>query len=119
MKTAIENSVRTQLRTHPWTPLHTLVITAVAAVPWLVAVLPLTLNGIQQVQESGDAQSGSVGLGIAMLVLAALPVVTSLLMVTVGLIIRLQLRKIVHFAAATLFFGGLASFLFAALLAMA
>lgn len=93
-------------------------ITVVAIVPWLIAVLPLTLNGMQQIQESGDAGNGSAGLGTIMLALAALPVIAALLVLSIGLIARVQPRKAGHFAAATLFTCGMASFLFASLLAM-
>ncbi|GGT53586.1 hypothetical protein P6B95_41535 [Streptomyces atratus] len=96
-----------------------LVITIVAAVPWLIAVLPLTLNGMQHVQEAGESGNGSVGLGITMLMLAVLPAMASLLVLVFGITARVQLRRALHFAAAVLFFSGMVSFLSAVLLAMA
>ncbi|MFG2785949.1 MULTISPECIES: hypothetical protein [Streptomyces] len=99
--------------------LTSLVITTLAAVPWILALLPLTFNGMQQVEESGGAGTGSVGLGITMLTLAALPLVASALVLTYGLTARMEVHRIVQIAAAALFFGGLVSFLFAMLLAMA
>ena len=111
----METTVRGRTRS----VLTALVVAVVAPVPWLIAVLPLTLNGMQQVQESGDTGNGSAGLGITMLVLAALPVITALLVLAIGLIARVQLRRAGHIAAAVLFFGGMASFLFASLLAVA
>ncbi|MFG2312972.1 hypothetical protein ACGFS9_30495 [Streptomyces sp. NPDC048566] len=99
--------------------LTSLVITTLAAVPWILAVLPLTFNGIQQVEESGSSGTGSAGLGITMLTLAALPLAASVLVLTYGLTARTQVHKTVQTAAAALFFGGLVSFLFAVLLAMA
>ncbi|MCZ7456748.1 hypothetical protein [Streptomyces sp. WMMC940] len=94
-------------------------ITIVSAVPWLIALLPLTLNGMQQVEESGGTGDGSFGLGITMLALAALPVVTALSVLAVGLLTRVRFGKAGHLAAATLFVGGMTAFLFASLLATA
>ncbi|MEU8652671.1 hypothetical protein [Streptomyces sp. NPDC048737] len=99
--------------------LTSLVITTLAAVPWILAVLPLTLNGMQQIEESGGLGTRSVGLGITMLALAALPLVASALVLTYGLTARMEVHKMVQITAAALFFGGLVSFLFAVLLAMA
>ncbi|MGW3136248.1 hypothetical protein [Streptomyces sp. NPDC001139] len=105
----------TNIRTRPI--LTSLVIVTLAAVPWIVAVLPLTFNGMQQVKESGT--TGSAALGISMLALAALPVVTALLALACGLTARVEVNKIVQISATALFFAGLVSFLFAMLLAMA
>ncbi|MFF7564910.1 hypothetical protein [Streptomyces pseudovenezuelae] len=99
--------------------LTSLVIVTLAAVPWIVAVLPLTFNGMQRVEESGGTGTGSVGLGITMLAFAALPLVASALVLTYGLTARMEVHRMVQIAAAALFFGGLVSFLFAVLLAMA
>ncbi|MFI8235435.1 hypothetical protein ACIGDI_42300 [Streptomyces sp. NPDC085900] len=106
----------TNIRTRP--VLASLVIVTLAVVPWVVAVLPLTFNGMQQVEESGT-KAGSAALGISMLALAALPVVAALLALGCGLTARVEVNKIVQISAAALFFAGLVSFLFAMLLAMA
>ncbi|WP_406378691.1 hypothetical protein [Streptomyces sp. NBC_01618] len=98
--------------------LYGLVITAMAAVPWFVAVLPLTFNGVQLVQESGAVGTGSAETGFTMLALAALPAIISLLVLAQGLASRLPLRATVNFAAAALFIGGMISFLSASLFAM-
>ncbi|MFF7361732.1 hypothetical protein [Streptomyces sp. NPDC008125] len=74
---------------------------------------------MQQVQESGGAGSGSETLGLTMLAFAALPVVAALLVLMVSRATRIRCRRAAVVAAAVLFFGGLASFLLASLLAMA
>ncbi|MGA5700025.1 hypothetical protein [Peterkaempfera bronchialis] len=111
--------MKTTVRDTAWETPYTVVIVIAAAVPWLIAVLPLAFNGVQQVQESGHTGDGSVGLGVTMLAMAALPVVAALSVLAFGRVAGVPPRRVRLFSVAALLLCGVASFLFASLLAMA
>lgn len=89
----------------------TVVMLGIALVPALLSLLPLTLNGLQQVLGalgSTDAPEGaSLGRGVAMLVTASLPYLCGLLALGYSRLKGLPQAKAWELCAATLFVTGL------------
>ena len=89
----------------------TAVMLGVALVPALLALLPLTLNGFQQVLGAlggTDAPEGaSLGRGATMLLAASLPYLGGLLAIAYGRRGKLPRAKVWELCAATLFTTGL------------
>lgn len=91
----------------------TLVTLGVSLVPALLALLPLTLNGVQQVLgalgRTSAPEGASLGSGAVMLTAAALPFLAGITAVGIGRARRLEWRRTWEACAASAFVTGLAA----------